>query len=308
MDVSVVIVSYNTAHLTEACLKSLIEQTRDVTFEAIVVDNASADDSAERIRAQFPRVRLIALRENIGFARGVNLAAEQASGDFILLLNPDTVVLDGAVQRLFEFARANPRHGIYGGRTLSPEGDVDARSCWGRPTLWSLFCFATGLSTIFARSRLFDPESLGGWQRDSIREVPIVSGCLCLIERSVWRQLGGFDARYFMYGEDADLCLRAIERGWRPVITPSASITHMVGASSATRGDKKILVMRGKATLLRRHFRAWRSTLALFLLSAGVALRARGAQFSASSRPSLDSWSEAWRRRRDWLNGYGGPA
>ena len=303
VDVSVVIVSYNTAALTERCIDSLMTEVRDATFEVIVLDNASSDGSSERIRTRFPGVRLMTSPTNVGFARGVNLAASVANGEFLLLLNPDTEVLGGAVQSLVAFARAHPRHGIYGGRTFAPDGSVDPRSCWGRPTLWSFFCFASGLRTAFARSPLFDPESLGRWERDSVREVPVVTGCLCLVHRDVWRQLGGFDPRYFMYGEDTDLCLRAGSLGWRPVITPTAEITHVVGASSATRLDKKIMVMRGKATLARRHFPGVRARIAVTLLAAGAALRGLAPTLGRASE-SRTSWREVWRRRADWVDGY----
>ena len=111
-------------------------------------------------------------------------------GRVLLLLNPDSVVHEGAVRELVEFARVNPGHGLYGGRTLWPDGTVCPGSCWGKPSLWSLFCFSTLLSTVFKGSRVFDPESLGGWQRDSVREVDIVTGCLLLAPREVWDELG----------------------------------------------------------------------------------------------------------------------
>lgn len=271
----------------------------------MVVDNASGDGTAELIREEFPRVRLLASDENLGFARGVNLAAEAARGEHVLLLNPDTLVHEGAVASLVAFARAHPEHGLYGGRTLWPDGRVCEGSCWGRPSLWSLFCFATMLSSVFKRSRLFDPESLGGWERDSVREVGIVTGCLLLARTDVWRRLGGFDERFFMYGEDADLSLRAWAAGYRPAITPDAVITHEVGVSSESRPDKLILLMRGKATLLRKHWRGPRRALGLRFLLAGVAVRA----FAPTSlrgrhggRP--DAWREVWRRRASWLDGY----
>ena len=271
----------------------------------VVVDNASGDGTAEMIRDEFPAVRLVALERNLGFAGGVNLAAESAEGEHVLLLNPDTVVHEGAVANLVAFARANPQHGLYGGRTLWPDGRVCAGSCWGQPSLWSLFCFATMLSSVFKGSRLFDPESLGGWERDSVREVGIVTGCLLLAPRAVWRRLGGFDERFFMYGEDADLSLRAWRAGHRPAITPDSVITHEVGVSSESRPDKLILLMRGKATLLRKHWSPLRRRLGIGFLLAGVAVRGlaptalRGRH---GGQPS--AWREVWRRRRDWVDGY----
>jgi N-acetylglucosaminyl-diphospho-decaprenol L-rhamnosyltransferase len=271
----------------------------------VVVDNASGDGTVQMIRDEFPWVRLIASDENLGFARGVNLAADSARGEHVLLLNPDTLVHEGAVASLVAFARANPQHGLYGGRTLWPDGRVCEGSCWGQPSLWSLFCFATLLSSVFKRSRLFDPESLGGWQRDTVREVGIVTGCLLLAPREAWERLGGFDERFFMYGEDADLSMRAWTAGYRPAITPDSVITHEVGVSSESRPDKLILLMRGKATLLRKHWSPLRRALGICLLLAGVAVRA----FAPESLRGRDggvpgAWREVWRRRGDWLDGY----
>ena len=192
-DVSLLIVTYQCGTAARDCLASIYETTSGVEFEVVVVDNASTDGTADLVRAEFPQARLLALDENIGFARGVNLAASEAEGEYLLLLNPDTVVHEGAVANMVEFARRRPGHGLYGGRTLRPDGTVDPGSCWGQPSLWSLFCFASMLSTAFKRSRVFNPEALGGWQRDSVREVGVVTGCLLLAPRTVWEQLDGFD-------------------------------------------------------------------------------------------------------------------
>jgi N-acetylglucosaminyl-diphospho-decaprenol L-rhamnosyltransferase len=296
VDVSILIVAYDCSDAVRECLGSIYQQTRDVTFEIIVVDNASHDGTALMIRDQFPEVRLLSKNENLGFARGVNLAAAEARGVHLLLLNPDTVVHEGTVRSLLEFARRHPSHGIYGGRTLTPNGEVDPSSCWGQPSPWSLFCFATLLTVAFKRSRLFDPESLGRWQRDSVREVGMVTGCLLLVPRGLWDELGGFDPRFFMYGEDADLSRRAIKRGLRPVITPDSVVTHEVGASTKWRPDKTVLVLRGKATLIRKHWPAGKRQFGLMMLWLGVAVRA----LLGSS-----TWRHAWQVRRLWLVGYG---
>ena len=261
-----------------------------------MLDNDSGDGTAEMVGAEFPDVRLLALDENLGFAAGVNRAAEDARGEYVLLLNPDTVVHDGALDSLVGFARAHPEHGLYGGRTLDPDGTVNPGSCWAQPSLWSLVCFATMLSTAFKGSRLFDPEAIGGWKRDTVREVGIVTGCLLLAPRAVWRELGGFDTRFFMYGEDADLGMRAWARGLRPAITPDAVITHEIGVSSASRPDKLVLLFRGKATLLRKHWSPLRRRVGIALLLLGVGVRA----LLARSSP----WRAVWAARRSWVEGY----
>jgi N-acetylglucosaminyl-diphospho-decaprenol L-rhamnosyltransferase len=304
VDVSVLVVSYETRELTLQCLESLLASTVALRLQVVVVDNASRDGSAAAVAAQFPAVELVALDENVGFARAVNLAAGRAEGRHVLLLNPDTVVPAGTVDALVAFAEAHPEHGIVGGRTLRADGSLDPSSCWGAPTPWSLLCFAVGASTLFRGSRVFDPESLGPWPRDSVRTVDVVTGCLLLVGRDLWRRLDGFDPRYFMYGEDVDLCLRARRLGFWPAITPEATITHLVGASSATSGEKRQLVLTGKATLLHKHWGPVGGPVGVGLLVAGVGLRAAVA--AVRGRP--DQWSHTWRRRRAWARGYPDPS
>jgi GT2 family glycosyltransferase len=306
-DVAVVIVSYNTERLLGECLQSLHEQRGDLRQQVIIVDNGSSDGSVDMIRSRFADVELIESAENLGFARGVNLAASRANAEFVLLLNPDTVVLDHAIERLVNFARSNPGRGLYGGRTVKRDGTLEQSSCWALPTVWSMTCFALGLTTLFRNSTWFDPESIPGWHRDTVREVGIVTGCLLLVPRDVWSKLGGFDERYFMYGEDADLAFRARRIGFRPVICPEACIVHDVGKASATRADKLLLLFRGKATLLREHFSGWRKSLVLLELQAGVGLRTLLANLGLrSNRPEADGWRKVWSERRDWIKGYSG--
>lgn len=307
-DVSVVVVTYRCREAVHACLASLYERAGDVPFEVVVVDNASGDGTAEMVRQEFASARLFALADNLGFGRAVNLAAAEARGEYLLLLNPDTIVHAGMVDELVAFARSLPRPAICGGRTLRPDGSLDPGSCWGAPSLWSLFCFATLLSSAFKGSGVFDPESLGGWKRDSVRAVDIVTGCLLLAPRELWLELGGFDARFFMYGEDADLALRAAKAGVPRMITPRAVVTHEVGVSSETRPDKLLLLFRGKATLLRKHWGPLRGRMGVGLLLVGVGVRALGALARRRGRTASDrrasAWPAVWRARRDWLQGY----
>ncbi|WP_375262440.1 glycosyltransferase family 2 protein [Palleronia sp.] len=307
-DVTVIVVSYNTRALTLACLRTLHETT-ETPFHAIVVDNASRDGSAEAIATAFPKVELIALEGNIGFAAANNLAAERAQGGWLLLLNPDTECHAGAVDRLLAFSQAHPDAGITGGRTVFPDGSLNIASCWQRNTLWSTFCRASGLAAAFPRSDLLNPEAMGGWQRDSEREVDIVVGCFLMIRRSLWDRLGGFDRRYFMYGEEADLCLRARALGYRPRITPEAQIMHMIGAAADARVGKYVQSARARATLMADHWPAWQVPLGRALLWLWVGGRAAGFAFlsriDARQRARAALWSEMWSRRSEWLGGYG---
>jgi GT2 family glycosyltransferase len=306
LQLSVLIASYRTRDRTVTCLRSIYEQTRDSSFEVIVVENGSADGTVEAISRDFPEVIVIPLVDNVGYARAINLAASRARGEFLLLLNPDTVVLDGALDRLREFATAHPGHGLYGGRTVQSNGALDPRSCWAAPSWWSLTCFGLGLSTAFPSSPIFNPESLGNWRRDSVREVEVITGSLCLIPRSVWNALGGFDPVYFMYGEDTDLAHRAAKLGYRPIMTPDATIVHEVGASSSTAIDKSVLLMRGKATFLRRNWSGVLRIWGLTMLLVGVALRAAFCRAGLAAGRQL-GWLMLWRRRREWIGGYPPP-
>ena len=164
VEVSIIVVSYNTRAMTLAALDSVAAQTKTVTYEVIVVDNASSDGSAAAIAAHPAKPRLIALNENICFARANNLAADEARGAYVLLLNSDTVVLDGAIDKLVAFARNNRRAMIWGGRTVFADGSLNPGSCWGRLSPWNLICRISGLTSIFPRSELFNGESIGCWQ------------------------------------------------------------------------------------------------------------------------------------------------
>ncbi|NOT70062.1 MAG: glycosyltransferase family 2 protein [Hyphomicrobium sp.] len=310
IDVSILVVSYNTRALTAAALDSVLAETRATTYEIIAVDNASGDGSADMLAHHPASAKVIALTENIGFARANNLAAKSARGRYILLLNPDTVVLDGAIDKLVAFAQARPNARIWGGRTLFADGTLNPSSCWGRMTPWNLFCRASGLTGLLPHIEVFNGEAYGGWPRDLVREVDIVSGCFFLIERELWNGLDGFDPLFFMYGEEADLCLRAHAFSARPAITPEAAIIHYGGASERARTDKMVRLLAAKASLIARH---WPSTtaplgrmlLAAWPLSRAIATRIAGTLTGASdTQQSAKVWREIWDRRAEWQHGY----
>ena len=303
---SILIISYNTRELTLAALRSVHAETR-LSFEIILVDNASQDGSAAAVAREFPDVRLLAEAENHGFAKANNLAAARARGEYLLLLNPDTLVLSGAIDHLVVFARARPAARIWGGRTLFADHSLNPASCWRRMTLWGLVCQATGLRSVFRNSALFNPESYGGWDRASERAVDIVSGCFFLITRTDWQSLNGFHPDFFMYGEEADLCLRAQQAfGARPRITPKATIVHHAGASETVRADKMVRLLRAKRGLIRRHFPAWQQPLALALFAAWPLSRWQALHLLARLtgktgwRERAWVWAEIWTRRREW--------
>ncbi|HYG22154.1 MAG TPA: glycosyltransferase family 2 protein [Verrucomicrobiae bacterium] len=301
IDVSVIIVTYNSEKQIVACLESVFAQCQNITQEVIVLDNSPADGTAKIVQNRFPQVKLILPGKNLGFAAGVNEACRHATGEFVLLLNPDTIILRNAIGVVVEFARANPSYGIYGGRTLKEDGSLERSSCWGLPSLWSLATFAVGLSAIAPRSAFFHPEGLGQWKRDTVREVGVITGCFLLAPLTVWRKLNGLDERFFMYGEDTDLAMRARKSGFRPVICPAAELVHEVGQSSSTPLHKALLLYRGKACYVRTHWSGIRQQAGLWMLQLGVGLRSLAA---AMLRKPDSTWCALWKKRGEWLAGY----
>lgn len=308
--VTIVVISYNTREMTLACLASVHEQTQ-TPFELIVVDNASTDGSAEAIAQAFPQATLIAEPVNHGFGPAHRIALARARAPWVLLLNPDTVVLDRAIDRLLAFAGRTPEAGIWGGRTLYGDGSLNPTSCFARMTLWSVFCRMAGLNGIFRGSALFNSEYYGGWPRDTEREVDIVTGCFLLIRRDTWDRLHGFDDVFVMYGEEVDLCLRARALGIRPRVTPEATIIHYGGASQAVRADKMVRLMRAKMELIKRHFPAWQRGpgLAMFRLWPLSRLAATTAAGTVLGRGAAarEVWREVWARRAEWQTGFPRP-
>ncbi|MBS0242732.1 MAG: glycosyltransferase family 2 protein [Proteobacteria bacterium] len=307
---SILVVSYNTRAMTLACLDSIVSETQDTPYEIIIVDNASTDGSAAAAAGHKAGPKVIALDRNVGFAEGNNIAAREASGELVLLLNPDTLVLDGAIDKLVAFAKARAEAQIWGGRTVFPDGSLNRSCAWARMTPWRLFCRASGLAALAPNTTLFNGEVMGGWRRDSERQVDIVSGCFLLTTRKLWRRLGGFDPVFFMYGEEADFCLRAHVLGARPRCTPAATIVHYGGASEATREAKMVKLLAAKATLIERHFPRWSRELGIALHAAWPA--SRWLALAAIARITRNEthgaaaavWRAIWLRRAEWQRGW----
>lgn len=297
--VSLVVVSYQTRDLIVKALTGLRATGTTVPYEVIVVDNASVDGSADAIAEALPDVRVVRLAHNVGFGRAVNVGAQLAVGDYVLLMNPDTEPVGDVVGEFVAFARANPAHRVYTGRTLHSDGTDDGRSVFGLPSLWGYFCFATGLSTLLRRSRLFNPEELPGLDRTRPAPVPAASGCLLLVDRALFAALGGLAPDYFMYSEDIDLCHRAAGLGASPVLVPQAQVLHVGGASSTSVG-KRVMVLRGKTTYMRLRWSGPRAATGRALLATGIAVRAAGARLTGRA----GYWREVWAQRRTWLAGW----
>jgi len=314
MGVSVVIVTYRNEADIGACLSAVGQAAPGIPMEVIVVDNASGDGTVAAARAA-GGTKIIERQANGGFAAGCATGAEAATGQWLLFLNPDTVIAPDAVEALLSCAQEHPGTGIVGGRFVHPDGTTDPRSFWGRPSPWSAACFALGLSSLLPGSRFFDPEAPQQWSADPAQEraVPVVSGAFMLVRRQLWDTLGGFDPVFFLYGEDADFCLRAAAAGCRPMVTAQAVCQH-AGGRSSTGAGKLVLLFTGKATLVRRHFPVWLRSAGIGLLLGGVLLRATASRVTGTAsatrqaRPTApgEGWRALWAARDEWRRGWTG--
>ncbi len=304
--VSIIVVSYNTKEMTLKCLESVYAETHDTSFQLIIVDNASTDGSAEAIEELYAdKALVISSEENLGFAAANNLAAKEAVGDFILLLNPDTEVIDRGIDKLVAFSDTCSDAEIWGGRTVFADESLNPASSWHRMTFWSLTSMVLGLTTVFKSSSFFNVEEMGGWDRSGEKHVDIVTGCFFLIRREFWNRLGGFDKDFFMYGEEADLCLRAAKMGANPIATSQATIIHHGGASDTVRADKMVRLLNAKYKLIHKHFppqsRAVSKTLLTFWpMSRYLAHSILARLGRQSSREAAHVWKEIWDRRSNW--------
>lgn len=309
VELTVIMVSYNTRELTLKALETLYENTHVARFETVVLDNASSDGSADAIEAAFPQVTLIRSPDNLGFAKANNVVAQAATTPWLLLLNPDTETRPHAIDNLLVFSKANPQAGITGGRTVFPDGRLNAFSCGMLLSPWSLFAITVGLKGLFPQNPVLNPEGMGGWERDSVREVDFIVGCFLMIPRKLWNELGGFDLKFFMYGEEVDMCMRAKAMGYQPMMTPDATIMHLVGAASGVRAEKQIMVAKSRVTLLRDHWPAWQVPVGLVLMWIWGAMRVTAASVLGVLKPARFGekavhWRLVWSRRGEWLRGY----
>lgn len=305
--VSIIIVSYNTRDMTVACLQSIRDQVQGVDFEVLVGDNGSADGSLEAIDGFCngdPRFRRVDFGQNLGFALANNRLVECASGEWVLLLNPDTELRDDAVSILVSFAESYPSRGIFGGRTIYADGSLNPTSCWGPYSIWSTACRSFGLTHLLPGSRIFNPRSYPGWDRRGIRTVGMVTGCFFLLRREDWDRLGGFDPDFFVYGEEADLCWRARRAGLACVINGEAQIVHHGSQSEQTDYGKALKIYDGEIRLLYRHWKGWRFSLAKSMIVVSVGMRALAEQLLL--RQGGDKWRRLWTNRSVWLAGASG--
>lgn len=233
LDLSIVIVNYNTKELLSRCLESIALETSDIEYEVIVVDNDSGDGSPGMLKDHFPAVRLIENKENAGFAQANNSAIAQAGGRYTLLLNPDTVVLSNALAKLVKFMDSHPEAGLAGCRLLSADGSLQF-SARNFPTVANKLFEALFLHRLFPSLSVYFGEVVFDSRfYDSARKVGWVSGAVMIVRKEVLSAVGLLDGDYFLYAEEMDWCYRIRQAGYQVYFDPGAEIIHLAGEFKA---------------------------------------------------------------------------
>lgn len=240
MDLSVIIVNYNTCELTIQALDSVFQNTRGLEFEVFVVDNASVDESIETIRMCYPQVTIIANDANLGFAAANNKAIALASGQYILLLNSDTIVQEDCLSRCVMYLNRHPETGALGCRILLADGQLDHACKRGFPTPQASLFYFLKLHKLFPYSRYFGQYTLDYISEDSISEVDAITGAFMMVRKETIEEIGLLDEDFFMYGEDLDWCYRIKAAGWKIIYFPEARIIHLKGGSGGRKSRKSI--------------------------------------------------------------------
>jgi len=230
MKLSVVIICWNDLRVIRECLRSIFAGTQSADFEVIVSDNGSTDGSVQFIHENYPQVRVVENGANLGFAKGNNAGIRAAQGELILILNPDTIIHEGSLDKFIAFANQHPEAGAFGCRVLNLDGTYQVSSRLF-PTVKRYWVSALYLQGLARFSNLFTFEEYEGWKGDSERQIDWQSGCCVMFRGRLLKGLGGFDEQFFYHFEEVDLCHRVWDAGFPILFTPEATITHLGGQS-----------------------------------------------------------------------------
>ena len=274
-DFSICIVTLNAVSYLRDCLNSLRDNTRQASYEAIVVDNGSTDDTLAMLEHEFPGVTIISNKENLGYTHPMNQALKPAKGRYLVQLNADTLVHSSAFDTLLGFMQAHPDVGICTPKMLNSDGSlqVQCRRSAARP--WDVITYFSGLWKLFPRSRLFGRYLLTYREEDEVHEVDAVSGSCMVIRREVIEEIGYLDEAYFAFQEDTDFCVRAHKAGWKVYYFPLAQITHFGGKSGTGHQPFRSIYHWHRSYLIyyQKHLAGEYFFLVNWLMYAGMALK-----------------------------------
>lgn len=272
MEISVIIVNYNVCSFLEQALNSCLKASHNVQCEIIVVDNNSDDGSCEIVKEKFPSVKLICNEENFGFAKANNIALKEAKGEFILLLNPDTIIEENTFDVMINFFHKNEEIGLAGCKVLNPDGTLQLACRRSFPSPWVAFSKIVGLANFFPNSKFFSKYNLTYLSSESSYEVDAVSGSFMFFRKKVYEQVGGLDEVFFMYGEDLDFCYRVKKNGWKNFYVADTQIIHFKGESTKRSSIDEIkFFYESMEIFVRKHFMF--PFIAILFLEIGITLR-----------------------------------
>jgi hypothetical protein len=288
--VSIIVVSWNARDYLEKCLNSIAQARSPVVHEVIVVDNASVDGSPEMVEEHFPWASVVRTGANLGFARANNLGMARATGQMLALVNSDALVHRGCLETLAGCLQQDPKVGLVGPRVQGGDGLLQ-RTSRRLPGVWNTLCRTLALDRVFPSWPLFSAYEITASQHEKPHEAQVLSGCFCMARRSAVEIVGGFDERFFFYGEDIDWSKRFADAGWKLAFVPQATATHF-GGGSTSKAPLRFSVEILRATLLywRKHRGSGGHAVCFALLLAhhGVRLTLRiiqrGAGFGASEQ------------------------
>ena len=301
MRVSVLIVGYRNLRHLDACIGGALRALDGVDGEILFID-CSNDGSSEFVRERFPAVRVLPYAGNLGFGRGNNHLAREARGEYLLLLNPDTVPKSDEIARIVRFADAHPRAGACGGRCVFPYGAPDLGSHQPMLTVGGMLLASLGLASLRRGALPLDARAP--------QRVEVISGAFMLVRRALWEQLGGFDELFFMYTEEVDLCRRIADAGFELWADPSIVMIHDAGSGDPDNPKKRLQLLRGNATYFRKHCGPVAAFIGCAAMLANEALRLAYARTvlralrPARARALGERCAHAVRNRAEWWLGW----
>jgi len=276
MKLSVIIVNYNVKYFLELCLHSVLRAVQDIEAEVIVVDNNSADDSVALVRSKFPEVIVIENKDNKGFSKANNQGAAVAKGEYLLFLNPDTVVPEDFFSKMLGYMDANPTAGAIGPRLIDGKGQFAPDAKKSYPSLSVAIFKTVGINKLFSKSPYFNSYYAVQVGEHEVAPVEVLSGCCMMVRRTAWEKAGGaFDEDYFMYCEDVDLSYRIEKAGYKNIYFPETTIIHYKGEStrkmtfSYVRTFNEALV-----TFVKKHYSKKQAKLFVLFINVGIMIRA----------------------------------
>ncbi len=275
MKLSVIIVNYNVKHFLEQALLSVRRAAEGLAVDVWVVDNNSSDDSVAMVKNQFPDVNLISNKENTGFSKANNQAIKASQGEYVLLLNPDTVVSEDTFQKCLAFMDTHADAGGLGVKTIDGSGVFLPESKRGFPSPWVAFCKSFGLSAMFPKSSFFNWYYMGHLSKDETHACEVLVGSFMLMRRAVLDEIGLLDEAFFMYGEDIDLSYRIVNQGFKNYYFSDTTIIHYKGESTKKGSLNYVRVFYGAMIIFaKKHFQGQKAALFIALMQAAVWFRA----------------------------------